>query len=403
MSTIFPTTVPTKRLQTSITSSASAFSLSDILGWDGVALTSASLGTVAYVVFRNAANTQIEIMEIDPSTVASAAITINKRGLDYTGDLTTQSASRKFSWTKGTYVELGTHVPQLLKHFVTDIGDQSIAGIKTFTSLPTIPLTPSASTDAASKGYADGLAIAGAPNASTTVKGIVEEATQAELRARTAAGGTGAELYVNPTTLPNVLIADYIVDTGSANAYAIAPSPAVVAYVTGQRFTFKAVNANTGASTVNVNGLGTKNIFFKGAALTGGEIAASQMVEVEYDGTQFQMMSPATNVNNVVQTYTPSAAGTATLDLTKGGVHHITMPAGNITIAITGGVAGQFFYVRILQDGTGSRTVTWFVTIKWPGGTPPTLTTTASKIDSFGFEVTTAGSAYDGVVVAQNL
>jgi hypothetical protein len=106
---------------------------------------------------------------------------------------------------------------------------------------------------------------------------------------------------------------------------------------------------------------------------------------------------------NTIQTYTPSAAGTATLDLSKGNIHHITMPAGNITIALSNGTAGQCFIIRILQDGTGSRTVTWFSTIKWAGGSAPTLTTTASKADTLGFEVITAGSAYDGFVVGVNI
>lgn len=106
---------------------------------------------------------------------------------------------------------------------------------------------------------------------------------------------------------------------------------------------------------------------------------------------------------NTIQTYTPSIAGTATLDCSLGNVHHITMPAGNITIALSNTTAGQCIIIRILQDGTGSRTVTWFTTIKWAGGSAPTLTTTASKADTFGFEVTTAGSAYDGYVVGQNI
>ena len=40
-----------------------------------------------------------------------------------------------------------------------------------------------------------------AADASTTVKGVVEEATQAEVIAGTATGGTGARLFVNPSTL----------------------------------------------------------------------------------------------------------------------------------------------------------------------------------------------------------
>lgn len=103
-----------------------------------------------------------------------------------------------------------------------------------------------------------------------------------------------------------------------------------------------------------------------------------------------------------IQTYTPSAAGTATLDLSKGNLHFITMPAGNITIALSNATIGQSFEIRILQDGTGSRTVTWFTTIKWAGGLAPTLTTTASKADSFGFQVT-ASVTYDACVIGQNI
>lgn len=51
------------------------------------------------------------------------------------------------------------------------------------------------------KSYIDGVAVAGASNANTTVKGIVEQATASELSAGTATGGTGAVLFVDPSTL----------------------------------------------------------------------------------------------------------------------------------------------------------------------------------------------------------
>ncbi len=102
------------------------------------------------------------------------------------------------------------------------------------------------------------------------------------------------------------------------------------------------------------------------------------------------------------QSYSPSAAATATLDLSLGNDHVITMPAGNITIALSNEQVRQKFIVSITQDGTGSRTVTWFSTIKWAGGAAPTLTTTLNKRDIFGFIVTGSGT-YDGVVVAQNV
>ena len=105
---------------------------------------------------------------------------------------------------------------------------------------------------------------------------------------------------------------------------------------------------------------------------------------------------------NRTVTHTPAPAGTATLDLSVAYKHNITMPAGNITIAVSNEVAGTIFTVRILQDGVGSRTVTWFTTISWAGGSAPTLTTTADKADTFIFQVLGADT-YDGHIVGQNI
>lgn len=52
-------------------------------------------------------------------------------------------------------------------------------------------------TQKAVKTYID---TSGGANASTTVRGIVEEATQAEVTAKTATGGTGARLFINPSS-----------------------------------------------------------------------------------------------------------------------------------------------------------------------------------------------------------
>jgi len=51
------------------------------------------------------------------------------------------------------------------------------------------------------KEYADGLTFAGTSDATTTQKGIAEEATQTEVNDGTAVGGTGARLFINPSTL----------------------------------------------------------------------------------------------------------------------------------------------------------------------------------------------------------
>src|SRR3990167_4090176 len=94
-------------------------------------------------------------------------------------------------------------------------------------------------------------------------------------------------------------------------------------------------------------------------------------------------------------------AATITFNLATTNRHRVTL-GGNRTLALSNGTVGQTFLIRLLQDGTGTRTVTWFSTILWAGGSAPTLTTTINKADSFLFICTSAGN-YDGHVIPQNI
>ena len=101
----------------------------------------------------------------------------------------------------------------------------------------------------------------------------------------------------------------YAAATGAVNTYAITLTPAPTAYAVGQKFTFKANLANTGTATLNVNGLGAKTIKKLGGTtnLASGDIAINHMVEVEYNGTDFDMQSPIANITtltNLIQTFT---------------------------------------------------------------------------------------------------
>lgn len=127
MASIFPITVPSKRLAASINAGSISFQLNNILGWNAEALTASDFGTKAYGVFRNDSNTQMEIFEWDPTTIAAGAITFVRRGLKFTGDLTTEVTANKLTWVKNeTIVELGADVPQLLNHMVRIVGSPSI-------------------------------------------------------------------------------------------------------------------------------------------------------------------------------------------------------------------------------------------------------------------------------------
>lgn len=169
----------------------------------------------------------------------------------------------------------------------------------------------------------------------------------------------------------------------------------VVDLTTAQTLTNKNLTAPTITGTI----AGTPTI--TGPTITGptitGTIAGTPTI------TTPTITKPVMSATNpTAQTYSPAGAGTATLDLSLSNQHQITMPAGNITIALSNDTNSQPFTVSITQDSVGSRTVTWFTTIKWAGGSAPTLTTTALKRDTFGF-IRTGSGTYDGFVIGQNI
>lgn len=94
-------------------------------------------------------------------------------------------------------------------------------------------------------------------------------------------------------------------------------------------------------------------------------------------------------------------AATITFDLSANSVWAVSL-GGNRTLALTNVSLYQPFMIKLVQDATGSRTVTWWSTIRWPGGVAPTLTTTSYRSDYFGFIYIGSG-VYDAFIVGQGL
>lgn len=86
---------------------------------------------------------------------------------------------------------------------------------------------------------------------------------------------------------------------------------------------------------------------------------------------------------------TANVSSTYTFSLASSAIFYLTL-VGNVTYTFPTAVAGKSFVLYQLQDATGSRTVTW-PSLKWPGATTPTITSTASKADKFVF------TCFDGV------
>ena len=107
----------------------------------------------------------------------------------------------------------------------------------------------------------------------------------------------------------------------------------------------------------------------------------------------------ASGIRGCLETSTDQAV--VNFDIASSTAHNVVL-GGNRTLAVKNTRAGDRFILRLTQDGGGNRTVTWFSTIKWAGGSAPTLTTTGSKADVVGF-LCTGTNAFDGFVIGQNI
>ena len=76
---------------------------------------------------------------------------------------------------------------------------------------------------------------------------------------------------------------------------------------------------------------------------------------------------------------------TVTWDASTQDVCKLTLGGNRTLAAPTNNSTGQFISILVIQDGTGSRTLTWNAVYEFASDTAPTLTTTANLGDVFVF------------------
>ena len=88
----------------------------------------------------------------------------------------------------------------------------------------------------------------------------------------------------------------YLTSVSGTNSITATAPISMTALAAGQTFRFVAAATNTGAVTLNINSLGIKSITKNGTtSLTANDILINSVLEVIYDGTQFQLVNPAIN------------------------------------------------------------------------------------------------------------
>jgi hypothetical protein len=118
-------------------------------------------------------------------------------------------------------------------------------------------------------------------------------------------------------------------------------------------------------------------------------VDAKDIIFQQRDGTSILEINDGAYARFTAAAVAPEAtltdASTVTWNALTQSVAKVTL-GGNRTIGLaSGGISGAFISILVIQDGTGSRTVTWNAAYEFTGNEAPTLTTTANLGDLFVF------------------
>lgn len=288
----------------------------------------------------------------------SATLTGVTRGLSPSYPFTASSSLRQAH--AGQSIFILSDAPQVFFEYVTKRNNETITGVKTFasTSAPKYDFNPSfdllASTTLASIGYVASTSFAGVVNASETVKGITELATNVEAAAGTSVGATGARL-----SLPNSLATSTCngVMSGSVLTSSSTGKLSGPCFDASIPYTFSAANTFSATNTFSILPITTAATSTLANQLTTHGFVTSRTGPLAY---------ATTSLNFSVGVGTTGQSATSTL-VTEGGqslnisyqatvsYQHPNSASGNKTVAIWVDNVNVSSYTFTEVDATGQR------------------------------------------------
>lgn len=348
------------------------------------------LGSSTQVLTSNGAGALPTWQDLPASTGASkaldnlASVAINLALIPGTaGALDFGSTTKPWAslWLAGTS---GTPATNQFK-----ITGASTGGVRTIT-LPDASITVNAAADISGTTLASNVVTSSLTAVGTIVTGVWNGTTiKANYLQQAAADLGAADINLNFGNTNGAFNTNLTIDgTFQAGSIGVTGTRIATGFFTDLTVTNAIAGSVTGnAATVTTNANLTGPITSSGNATA----LADKITKKAFD--------------EVGKTYTPSSGSqTVALDCAANNMHIVT---GNdsgtaITFTIANATNSQPFIVSILQGATTLSTIAgWFSTIRWAGGSAPTLTATLNKRDTFGF-IRTGTNTYDGFVIGQN-
>jgi hypothetical protein len=197
-----------------------------------------------------------------------------------------------------------------------------------------------------------------------------------------AAGRTPFEIWLNSGvtykfalyTSTNVLIGTYdnipaiddptvfnnLITVTNTNTLIGTSVPPYTSYVTGMTLSFVPANTNSGAVTLDLDGLGAKNVFVgSSTALSSGDLVAGRIAQIQYDGTRFQLYQSSL-ADNSVTTAKIVDLNVTTAKLAANAVTTAKITDANVTAAKLSGAqtgAAPIYGARAWVNFNGQSTV----------------------------------------------
>jgi len=159
----------------------------------------------------------------------------------------------------------------------------------------------------------------------------------------------------------------------------------------GTNITFSSGTTYNGSAAITINAASSSQVY-PGAGIANSTGSAwGTSYTTSGSGTVVALNNTPTLTNPTVTNYveTLQAVGTvgstSTLALTNGTVLTATLTASTpCTFTMPTATAGKSFILKLIQASSGMTTAT-FTGVKFPGGTAPTITATASAVDILSF------------------
>lgn len=415
------------------TTGDTALTLTSFTQIDGTELTITDFGTKGYGTLEPGSGTNEE-------QISFTGVTQNANGTATLTGVYTVLTISPYTETSGLAQSHSGGVTFVISNtagfyntFANRLDDETIDGTWTFsTEAPFIPTeTSSDTTQAASIGYVNAIAIQGVADASTTVKGASKLSaaptsatdpiavgdndtrvpTQNENNALVGnntdiAVGTGNK-YVTQTGLQKA--AEVYAATATGNdTYVVTLSPVPTSLTNGMLIRVKVDVGNTGAATLNPNSLGA--ITIKKAYdqdLVTGDIEANQIIDLVYNSTgpvfqmQSQTASPSVTVD--IQTFTSSGTWTKPTGALKCLIEAWGGGGGSSGVATneqSAGAGGGGYIYRWIDASTAGATETVTIGAAGAAGASGHNAGTAGGNTTFGSLLTATGGLAGPIAVS---